>query len=169
MPGFGQDIDNPEKVHRRDITHKVKVGRRRLCRDERNYFVQSFTVFGDIIVDDFAPMWPVDRDYYFAKIRVVLGLHNGDHPDDGTPSGSEVHLNLRVVSQDLSSDNPVLDDDARLAITEDHHTDADTIEEGHYLIKKLFKGEFVYLRISQIGSGRPGTHMVVTMTLVPVP
>lgn len=167
---FGLDsIDNPEKVHRRDITHRIKVGRRRLCRDERNYFVQSFTIKDDIFVDDFAPMWTVDRDYYFAKIRANVGLHNGDHPDDGTPSGTPIHLNVRVVSADLSTDSAVLDNDARLEIDVNKHFDADTVEEGHYNIKKLFTGESVYIRVSQVGSGRPGTHLVTSLTLVPVP
>lgn len=163
----------PEKVRRRLTTRTIH--KRRLCKDNRAYFSVPFTITGDIVVGDYAPMWRVDRDCWIAGITANIGKHDAStHPADGTPSGSTLEVNMRRVSTDLSTDAAIIATDSRLSIDIDHHQDwANDNENGAYVesdfnVPTLTEGEHVYVRVGQVGSGRPGSFLVVTLVLVPV-
>ena len=163
----------PEKVVRRKLAREPR--KRRLCRDNRPYHTVPFTIPGDVEVADYKPMWRVDRAYWVAGVTANIGLHDaGTHPDDGTPSGSPLRVGLRRVSADLSSDVSILDADTRIAIDINHHEDwandnaNGALELSHFNVHELAMGEHVYVSVTQIGSGRPGTDLVVSLVLVPV-
>lgn len=172
--GFHSEQRIPNKVHRRVLGRPVHA--LRVCDDRRNYVVVPFTIPGAITVADYGPMWWANRDFWIARITANIGRHDeGTHPDDGTPSGTSVLLNMRRVTGDLSLDSAVLVADARLNIGVDHHQDAvndsedGAYDESDFAIKRLAEGDHIYPRISRIGSGRPGTGLVVTAVLVPIP
>lgn len=172
--GYHTDKQVPSKVTRRQLSrpvHKVRV-----CRDNRPYALVPFTILGVITTGDYGPMWRVDRDYWVARIVANIGRHDtGTHPNDGTPSGVSMLMNMRRVSSDLSSDSPILTADARLNIAPNHHQDAiNDSEDGafsvdDFAIHRLNEGQHIYPRVSRVGSGRPGTNLVITAVLVPIP
>ena len=165
----------PSKVHRRVALAKP-VFKRRTCDDNRAYFTVPFTFADVLTVADGAPMWRVDRRYWVARVTANVGLHDdGTHPNDGTPSGTAIRVNMmRVKGTDLTTSS-ILNSDSRLNIQPDHHQDAINDEEdgpadqGDFNVKILQTGDHIFPRILQVGSGRPGTKMVVSIVLVPVP
>lgn len=164
----------PAQVQRRASArpvHKVRI-----CRDNRAYVAVPFTIPGAVSALDYGPMWRVDRDYWVARMIANIGRHDdATHPNDGTPSGQAMLLNMRRVSVDLADDDPILNADARLNIAVDHHQDAINDQEDgpfdttDFNIHRLAEGEHIYPRVGQVGSGRPGTGLVVTAILVPIP
>lgn len=176
MPAYGLHPEQRYPAKARRPPGQQRVYKRRICTDDRNYTPIQFTIPGTLSAGDFGPMWRADRDYYFARISGNVGRHDDDdHPDDGTPSGQAILVNMRRVLADLSADAAVMANDSRVNIPIDHHHDATNDDEDGELVEadfnvlKLFKGEHIYPRISQVGSGRPGTGLVVTAVLVPVP
>ncbi len=161
-------------AHRRTLVrpvHKVRV-----CHDNRPYVAVPFTIPGVLDDIDYGPMWPVDRDYYVARLTLNLGRHSdATHPNDGTPAGQSILANMRRVSQDLTEDDPILGSDARLRIAVNHHRDAINNEEdgpyevSDFNIRRLAEGEYIYPRFTQVGTTRPGTGAVITAVLVPIP
>jgi len=152
-----------------------RVTKRRICDDKRNYFPIQFTIPGVLTTGDKSPMWRADRDYYFARVIANVGKHDdGDHSDDGTPSGADIPVQVKRVLKDLSATANILTSDSRVRIQPNHHHDSsNTDEDGEYVdtdfsIKKLYKGQHIYPTVLTVGSGRPGTSMVVTVVLVPV-
>jgi hypothetical protein len=151
------------------------VYKRRRCSDERNYTPVQFTIPGPVTTGDKSPMWRADRDYYIAVVTANVGKHDsGTHPNDGTPSGQDILINIRRVKKDYSADGAVLTLDSRVRIQENHHHDSsNTDEDGEFVaddvaIKKLYFREHIYPTVVQVGSGRPGTNLVVTVMLIPV-
>ena len=166
-----RDIAVPPKQQRRP----PRVYKRRICDDDRNFVPVQFTISGDLTTGDKSPMWRADRDYYFARVFANVGKHDdGDHPLDGTPSGSDVNVNVLRVLKDISATNKVLASDSRVRIQpNNHHDSSNTDEDGDFVdtdfaIKKLKLREHIYPTVLSVGSGRPGTSMVVTVMLVPV-
>lgn len=172
--GSHREIRIPAKAQRH---HGVRrVYKRRICTDDRNYTPIQFTVSGLLVVGAFGPMWRADRNYWFARVSANCGRHDDAvHPNDGTPSGTPIYVNMRRVTADLTTDTAVLAADSRVNIPIDHHHDATNDDEDGEQIKadfnvlKIYKGEHIYPKIVQVGSGRPGNGMVVTAVLVPVP
>lgn len=158
----------PERVHRRDITAKVR--KRRLCLDDRPYAPVIWTIPASVLaVADFGPMWRADRDYYIARVAATIGLHvDADHPADGTPGGQAVKTNIRHVTADLATDSAVMSSDSILDIDPNSHKDAADVTQGEFNILTLDEGEYLYPRVTQIGTTRPGGVLQVTVTLVPV-
>ncbi len=162
------------KVHRRTVNRPVY--KRRTCSDNRAYFTVPFTFASTLTVRD-GSMWRVDRDYWIARITANVGTHvEATHPNDGTPSGQSIKVNMqRVKGDDLSQDNKILVSNDRLNIAINHHQDAINDEEdgpadeSDFSIKFLKEGDHIYPHIIQVGSGRPGTNMVVAIVLVPIP
>jgi hypothetical protein len=147
-----------------------------MCRDNRAYAFVPFTIPGPVEVLDYGPMWRADRDYWIARLVANVGRHDTDsHPNDGTPGGGYIRVNMRRVSRDYSSDISILTADNRLAILEDHHQDVVNDEDTHdfnradFNIHRLKFGEHIYPSVTAIGSSRPGTGLVVTIVLVPIP
>lgn len=172
--GLHADKQIPSKAQRRTTLRPVY--KRRICRDNRVYVSVPFTIPGVVAAVDYGPMWRVDRDYWVAKITVNAGRHSdATHPNDGTPGGQALIGNMRRVSVDLTDDQPILASDARLKIAANHHQDAvnDTeegrFEVGDFNIHRLGEGEHIYPRVLQIGTTRPGTGVVFTAVLVPIP
>lgn len=156
--------------------HPRKVYKRRICDDDRNYTPIIFTMQGDVTVGAKTPDWPADQDYYFHSVFASVGHHDsGDHPNDGTPSGDDILINCRRITADGSTDGAVLASDSRVRIQENHHKDSSNDDEdGHFTgtdlaIQKLYQHQVIYPYIVQAGSGRPGTSLVVTVMLIPVP
>lgn len=171
--GLHTDQRIPNKVRRRGPRPMHK---RRLCRDDRNYVFVPFTIPQPLVVGKTTPMERVDRHYWVARIMANAGTHDdGDHPDDGTPSGQPIIAQMHRVTGDLSSDVGILASDSRLKIAEDHHQDVINDDEeggpveGDFNILRLEEGEHIYPEILQIGSGRPGGAVVITIVLVPIP
>jgi hypothetical protein len=171
--GFKTFQHIPSKVHRRTLDRPVY--KRRTCSDNRAYFTVPFTFVGPLTVRD-GSMWRVDRDYWIARLTANVGLHiDGTHPNDGTPSGASIKVNMQRVKKDLSADNKILVSNDRLVIPINRHQDAINDEddgpydESDFSIKHLAEGEHIYPHIIQIGSGRPGGTMVVSIVLVPIP
>lgn len=172
--GLHADKQIPSKAQRRTTLRPVY--KRRICRDNRVYVSVPFTIPGVVAAVDYGPMWRVDRDYWVARITANAGRHDdATHPNDGTPSGSDMVMNLRRVTVDLTDDQGILASDARLRIGQNHHQDAvNDSEDGAYStddfnIHLLEEGEHVYLSVSQVGSTRPGTGLVTTIVMVPIP
>jgi hypothetical protein len=175
LPGsVRQDKRVPDQVHRRALArqpHKI-----RLCRDNRAYALVPFTIPGVVTATDYGPEWRADRDYWIAKIVAEVGRHNtATHPSDGTPAGQAIRANMRRVKSDLSTDVPILGSDSRLRIDVNHHQDAinngedGAFEESDFNITRLAEGDRMYVRVLQVGTTRPGTGLVVTAVLVPIP
>ena len=172
-------IKVPSKVHRRTLAHPVY--KRRSCRDNRVYDVVPFTIAGPIAIGDYGPMWRADRDYWIARATVNIGTHDdGTHPNDGTPGGSSARFNfIRVIAGSPNwvapSNASVLNSDSRLVVYENHHQDAiNNDEDGavatdDFNIHHLEEGEHVFLRVISVGSSRPGTRAVASLTLIPIP
>jgi hypothetical protein len=113
-------------------------------------------------------MHTVHRDFYIANIRATLGRHNAaTHPDDGTPSGSSLVAEVRRITSDDSADHSVIGGED-LAITVDHHKDAFSNSQGAFAIDTIHEGDQLYVRVIDVGSGRPGSHLNVSITLIPV-
>jgi hypothetical protein len=173
--GFQTFQHVPSKVHRRSLSRPVY--KRRTCSDNRAYFTVPFTILGVQTVADFSPMWRVDQDYWIARLTANVGLHNeSTHPNDGTPGGSSIKLNMRrVKGSNLSDDNKILVSNDRLNIAINHHQDSindeddGAFDESDFSIKHLAEGDHIYPTVTQVGSGRPGTHLVISIVLVPIP
>lgn len=172
--GLHSEIHVPSKVRRRGLARPVY--NRRLCRDDRNYVFIPFTIQGVLTTGNFGPMWKVDRNYWIARIILNVGRHDdATHPADGTPSGAAIVGNMRRVTKDLSGDAGILANDSRLKVAINHHQDVMNDDEegdsvqGDFAILMLTTGEHIYPRLTQVGSGRPGTAAVMTAVLVPVP
>jgi len=172
--GFHRDINVPRMTRRATLIPKPH--KRRLCQDNRNYVFIPFTIPGAVAATDYGPMWRVDRDYWIARITANVGRHDTDtHPNDGTPGGNSIRVNMRRVSRDLTTDEAILVSDTRLHIAENHHQDAVNDEEdgeaqkNDFQIHRLNQGQHIYPRITLVGSDRPGNGLVVTAVLVPIP
>lgn len=162
----------PSKVHRRDLTAKVR--KRRICVDDRNYVPIAFTIPStNIGPGDYAPMFPIDRELWVAKVTAECGLHDsGSHPADGA-AVDEITINIRVVSADLSTDTALISSDSRLRIAQDEHQD--TITNGtdlgwsgsNFNFRTLEPGMHIYVRIVNHNAETGGT-LVVTFWGVPV-
>lgn len=152
--------------------HKIRV-----CHDNRNYVSVPFTIPGLLTATDYGPEWKADRDYWIAKITASVGRHSEDtHPNDGTPGGTAIRANVRrIKADDPTNDAAILANDIRLHITENHHFDSiNDTEDGpfdtnDFNIHHLGENDQPYIRVSQVGSSRPGTGLVVTLVLVPIP
>lgn len=168
-----RDRKVPIKVYR---PGPPKVYKRRICDDDRNYTPYQFTVGGVLSAGLKGPQEVMDRNYYVASIKASVGRHDDDtHPDDGTPSGQSIQVNMYRVTKDSSSSAKILASDSRVEIEIDEHHDSTLDNEDNQLVKadinilKLFRGESIYPIVIRAGSGRPGTGLVVTAMLIPVP
>ena len=167
-----KQISSP--VQRR--TAQARVHKVRICHDNRPYVVVPWTITGTVQALSYGPMWPARRDYWIARISAEAGRHDsGTHPNDGTPGGQSIKMNLRRINMFETVDDPILANDARLNIPANHHRDAvNDSEDGGYeqndfAITFLEQGDKVYPRFSQVGTTRPGTLVVISMVLVPIP
>jgi hypothetical protein len=172
--GLHNEKQIPSKVQRNVLMRTPH--KRRICQDNRNYVEVPFTIPGAVQAINYGPMWRADRDYWIAKITANVGRHDtATHPNDGTPGGLAIRINMRRVSVDLSSDAAILTSDLRLVIAENHHQDAvndeenGRFDENDFNLTRLAEGQHIYPRITQIGTTRPGTGLVVTAVLVPIP
>jgi hypothetical protein len=153
------------------------VFKRRTCQDNRAYFTVPFTFASTLTVSDGSPMWRVDRNYWVARVTANVGLHvEGTHPNDGTPSGQAIRVNMmRVKGDDLATTTGILASDSRLNVPINQHQDAindendGAADESDFTVKILHDGDHLFPRIFAVGSGRPGTKMVVSIVLVPIP
>ena len=153
-------------------THKVRI-----CADNRVYVAWPFTIAGPVEALPYGPQERADRDYWISRITMEVGRHDdATHPaGDGTPSGQAILGNMRRISRDLTDDQPILNSDSRLRIAPDHHQDAINDEEDgpydttDFNIHHLDEGDRFYPQLSQVGSGRPGTLLVMSIILVPIP
>lgn len=169
----GKQIAGP--AYRR--VHRARVRVVKVCHDNRAYFPAQFTIPGPLVVGKQTPEWRADRDYWLAKISAEVGRHDsGTHPTgDGTPSGAAIKINVHRVKKDLSVDTKILASDSRLRIDIDHHQDVmndgedGETQSGDFNVHRLAQGDRIYIDVLQVGSGRPGTALVVTVTLVPMP
>ena len=171
--GLHAELLVPSKAQRRTRQNPYK---RKLCRDDRNYVYIQFTISGDLTTGDFGPMWRAERNFWVARVSANCGKHDNDtHPNDGTPSGSSIQVNVVRIKKDLTGGAGLIASDSRVNIQPDKHHDSTTDDaEGEMVeadinIPRLYTGDHIFPRISQVGSGRPGTGMVVTAVLVPVP
>ena len=156
------------KSYQRDIGKLLRIRERRFCHDDRPYNSVPFTITGDVVAQNYEPMWRVDRNYYIASVTATCGLHlDATHPLDGTPHGGNLKVNMRRITADLQNDDPILASDNVLDIAEDAHRDEANRSENEFAILKLTEGESVYVRVVAIGSERAGRNLVVTITLVP--
>ncbi len=164
------------KVHRRTGLARP-VYKRRTCSDNRAYSTVPFTIPGDVEAINYGPMWRADRDYWVARLTANVGLHiEGSHPTDGTPGGHDLVCNMRRVdAADNSNDQAILVSDGRLRIPENRHRDAVNDEDDgafsvdDFNIHRLAEGDHIYPAISAVGTTRPGTGLVVSIVLVPIP
>lgn len=169
---YAKNIPGP--AHRRSLlrpVHKIRT-----CRDGRPYAFIPFTIQGELTVDNFGPMWRVDRDYWIARITANVGRHvDADHPDDGCPQGSAIKVQMHRVNVAETDDDPILASGNRLNIPADHHRDAVNDDEdgsyvkGDFLIHRLNEHQHIYPEITQVGSTYAGSGLVVTAVLVPIP
>jgi len=169
--GLHEERSVPNKAHRRSLSRPVH--KLRLCRDNRAYAFVPFTVGGAAATGDYT-MWPADRDYWIARITADVGKHDsGTHPNDGTPGGQAIRVNVRRVRG--NTDVAILGSDTRLHINADSHRDAVTdtgdgpLDLGDFNVRKLRAEDHIYLRVSQVGTTRAGNNLVVTVILVPIP
>lgn len=146
------------KVHRRDFTARVR--RRRTCTRDVPYFPVTWTIPSPA-VDDFGPRWVADRDYWIGGVMAAM---------DANAGGSDLRLNIRRINTG-GGDAAVLASDSRIRIATGSQTDAATngtdadLDVGDFAIEKLFRGERVYPRITQFGTG---DRLEVTLQLVPI-
>lgn len=159
-------------------THTARpVTKRRTCRDGRPYVAVPFTIPGVVETRKYDTMWPADRDYWWARMTAVVGRHDELlHPNDGTPSGHDLTANMHQVDKsDNSNDQLVLTSNARLRIAENHHNDAvnnsddSAFNIDDFRMHRIAAGDVLYVEVFSIGTGRPGTGLVVTAILVPIP
>ncbi len=153
-----------------------KVYKRRICDDDRNYTPYQFTMPGPAFSGLKGPQEVMDHDYYVASIKASVGRHDdGTHPDDGTPSGQSIQVNMYRVTKDHSGSAKILNSDGRVEIEIDQHHDStldndeNKLVRGDFNILKVFRGESIYPYVVRAGSGRPGTGLVVTAMLIPIP
>lgn len=172
--GLHTELTVPPKVTRRKTLMRP-VPKIRICDDKRNYVVVPFTVGPEAAEGDYTS-WPVNRDYWIARIAADAGTHDsGTHPADGTPGGQAIECNIRRVSEDLTEDVAVINSDSRLHISAGNHRDAITnaedgdLEESDLNVRRLPEGSHIYLRVSQVGTTRAGGPLVVSVVLVPIP
>jgi hypothetical protein len=150
----------PEKVHRREPNARVR--RRRTCNDERPYFPVTWTIPSEVVGEgDFGPLWVADKDFWISGVSVAM---------DSNAGGSDVHVNIRRVTTG-GADAAVLGSDSRIVIETGENTDSATngnaadLDEPDFNIIEVFRGETVYPRIIQFGTG---DRMEITLQLVPV-
>lgn len=150
----------PEKVHRRETNARVR--RRRTCNDERPYFPVTWTIPSAVVGEgDFGPEWTADKDFWIAGVSTGM---------DSPAAGDDVRVNIRRITTG-GADAAVLNSDSRVRIEVGDKTDSATngndapLDEPDFNILELFRGEKVYPRIVQFGSG---DRMEITLQLVPV-
>lgn len=160
MPGWDKR-PVPEKVHRREITARVK--RRRTCNDERPYFPVTWTLPSDVVgVGDFGPLWVADRDYWIAGVMASM---------DSNAAGSDVELNVIRIAFSGGLHEQIVTSDSRINIPVGLNIDAATsgddasLDEPDFDILGLIRGDQVYPTITQFGTG---DRMEITLQLVPV-
>jgi hypothetical protein len=157
----------PGRAHKKRRLHKNRVLRN--CSDQRAYVEVPFTIKGDLVVGDYAPMHRAGRDYYIARVHATVGRHNSaTHPDDGTASGQPIRVNVRRILADESADAAILGTDNVISIASGKHKDTSVNDHSDFNIDTLHTGDTIYVRVIAVGSGRPGTHLNVTVVLVPV-
>lgn len=160
--GLSFDQRIPEQVHRSDFTAKVR--KRRICVDDRNYAPVPFTTTEAVQAGDYEPSFPIDKDYWVARVTAEIGLRG----QSGSAT-TEVRANIRVVSPN-GADQAMIASDSRLRIPVGEHIDAISAEtdedwrRGFLNIDQLRRGQSMYLRVLQGSGGR----LVVTVWLVPV-
>lgn len=173
--GLHTAIQIPTQVHRRTMNRPTY--KRRVCHDNRPYVVVPFTIPGPVTIAKFGPQWRSDRDYWIAKVIAEVGRHDEAlHPADGTPGGHDLTANMhRVDVSDDSDDQMILNSNGRLRIAENHHQDAvNDAEDGKFAVDdfnlhRLAEGDHIYPEVLAIGTSRPGTGLVVSIVLVPIP
>jgi hypothetical protein len=174
--GVNTDKWVPPKVFRG--THTARpIQKRRTCRDNRAYVAVPFTISGQVAVQKYDKMWPADRDYWIARLTAVVGRHDENlHPADGTPGGHDLTANMHVIDKsDNSNDQLILVSNARLRIAQNHHNDAVNQADDaqfnvdDFNVHRLAAGDQLYVEVFGIGTTRPGTGLVVTAILVPIP
>lgn len=164
-------IPNEVQRRRRRFRHT-----RRSCRDGRPYNTMAWTVPNDLVVGRIKPMWHVDRDYWVAGCKALVGSHHeDDHPaDDGTPSGSSIKIQMYRINNRTGNGAKIMASDNKLVIEENKHHDAvgdtdDYFKDNDFDILKIRRGDWVYPEILQVGSGRPGNTLEISLILVPYP
>lgn len=130
----------------------------------------TFTKNGVVEAKMYDQGWTADRDWDIVGVRARLGRHtNATHPDDGTPGGSDMQINLRIVDDADDDGNGVgiFTADNRLTIGAGTHKATDWIEEGDSGYNRTFinKNETVFVKVATVGSSRPGSNLVVFLIL----
>lgn len=142
----------------------------------RDIIVVAWTVPGDVAVGYYDQLWRAHKDFRIKRATGNVGRHNAaTHPDDGTPGGQALQVNFRRISSDQTTNVPgfaspdiaILDTDSRLEIGAGSHKDTASGAGGEFNTNEILAGEFVALKISQIGTTRPGKHLVASLVLIP--
>lgn len=157
----------PVRTLRRELGHPPR--KHYVCVDDRPYFSLPLTAPGTLSVGDYEPMWRAGRDFHIARIIATVGKHDdGTHPVDGCPTGGDLKVNVRRLTTDYSGDAAVLATDDILTISGSTHHDTATHENTDYNLVRVLEGEFLYLRVVQVGPTQPGRNLVVQIDLVPI-
>ncbi len=129
----------------------------RMLRDRVS---KSFTIPNEVIAQDYPQVWRADRDYRFKRVTAEVGV-------GGEPSGQALKVNLRKLSADRSSDTAVLDTDDTISIPAGDFKDGAGGDPSDFNDIHIDNGEYLYVRVIQVGSGDPGSNLVVTAVLIP--
>lgn len=126
-----------------------------------------FTKPGEVIAKTYGSGWTADQEYTIVGVRARLGLHDGGtHPNDGTPGGADMLINLRITD-DSGTNIGIFTQDNRLKIDAGTHKDTNWIREDDSGFNRdtIAENETVYVKVAQVGSSRPGSDLVVMLIL----
>lgn len=136
----------------------------------RDRTIVDFSGSSPATVGFMSHMWRADRDYRIKRITATVGSHDpATHPVDGTPSGSSIKINVRRWESDFSSSVSVLSGsgDDLLDIDINSHRDSATGVDTDFAYPNIDNGQFYQPKVLQVGSGRPGGGLRVSIVLVP--
>ena len=134
-------------------------------------YTMAWTINGDAQAKMYKQLHPVPFDSKIIGAMMRADEHDAaTHPNDGCPTGSALEANLRIWDADDGTNRKVFDTDARLKIPASRHRDTVFLDDGDpsWSNQLVFKGESVGVRIAAIGSGNPGSNVVIVATLEPV-
>lgn len=141
--------------------------------------VRVFNKVGQVRKREYENKWHADRNYRLIKLRAVVGKHDPElHPDrDGCPIGSSIKLNIRKYDADYDDDiytdpsgNGFINlflNDAKMEIPANKHRDVAWITEDDPDLRwtTILMDESIAIKVSQVGSDFPGSHLRVFMTI----
>ncbi len=126
-----------------------------------------FNVTNTVEAKQYPQGWTADGRYTIVGVRARCGRHDAaTHPDDGTPGGAEMQINVRI-EDDAGTSIAVFTTETRLRIEAGTHKDSSWIIEGDAGFGRTYidLNETAFVKVFAVGSTRPGSNLGVFLIL----